>query len=107
MSELDMINEIKLQIGRDAENVSDEVIGSYLKSALTKVLQRLYPFDIDADILPARYEPRVIEIAVYLFAKRGAEGQLSHSENGVNRTYASADIPDEMLNDIMPFVGVL
>lgn len=106
MTKEEMILEIKNQIGEDA-GLSDAVIGSYLESASAKVLNRLYPFDGEAAKIPKRYEHKVIEIAVYLIAKMGAEGQTAHSENGVNRTYASADVPDDMLREIIPFVGVM
>ena len=46
-----------------------------------------------------------IEIAVYLYNKQGAEGQTAHSENGISRTYESADVPESMLRGIAPFVG--
>ena len=39
--------------------------------------------------------------------KRGAEGQTSHSENGISRSYENADIPESMLKSIIPFCGVL
>lgn len=106
MTNEEMILEIKNQIGADAE-LSDIVIGSYLESAKAKVINRLYPFDQEAIKIPKKYERMVIEIAVYLIAKMGAEGQTAHSENGVNRTYASADVPDDMLREIIPFVGVM
>ena len=42
-----------------------------------------------------------IEIAAFLYNKLGAEGEKSHSENGVSRTYENAHIPDSMLNTII------
>ena len=44
--------------------------------------------------------------AVYLLNKRGAEGETAHSENGISRSYESADIPESMLSGIIPFAGV-
>lgn len=102
----EMIAEIKNQIGEET-GLSDGVIGSYLENAISRVLNRLYPFDDEATKIPKRYERKVIEIAVYLISKQGAEGQTAHSENGISRTYGSADVPDEMLRDITPFVGVM
>ena len=56
--------------------------------------------------VPTRYETKQVEIAVYLYNKRGAEGQTSHSENGINRTYESADVPESLMRGITPYVGV-
>lgn len=47
-----------------------------------------------------------IEIAVFLYNKLGSEGETSHSENGVSRTYENAHIPESMLNSIVP-LGVI
>ena len=48
-----------------------------------------------------------IEIATYLYNKQGAEGETKHNENGVDRTYESASIPESMLSDISPVVQVV
>ncbi|MBP3370847.1 MAG: phage head-tail connector protein [Clostridia bacterium] len=106
MTNEEMIIEVKKRIG-ELGDAQDDVIGSYLLSAKNVVLSRLYPFDLEKEDIPTRYDTKVIEIAVYLFDKEGAEGQLSHSENGVNRSYASADVPEDMLRGITPFAGVI
>lgn len=85
----------------------DDVLLAYLRIAESAVLERRYPYDHTTTCLPMRYEPKVLEIAAYLLNKRGAEGQLSHSENGVSRSYESASIPESMLRDITPCVGVI
>ena len=46
-----------------------------------------------------------IEIAVYLYNKQGAEGQTAHSENGISRTYESADVPGVHVKRDSPFRG--
>lgn len=85
----------------------DEVLLAYLRIAENAVLERKFPYDHTVEVVPPRYETRVLEIAAYLLNKRGAEGQTSHSENGVSRTYESASIPKSMLSDITPCVGVI
>ena len=37
---------------------------------------------------------------------RGAEGEKSHSENGISRTYENAELPDSLLREITPIAGV-
>ena len=85
----------------------DSVLLAYLRIAESAVLERRYPYDHEVASIPSRYEGKVLEIAAYLLNKRGAEGQLSHSENGVSRSYESASIPESMLRDITPCVGVI
>ena len=48
-----------------------------------------------------------IEIAVFLYNKLGSEGETSHSENSVSRTYENAHIPYSMLNTIVPLCKVV
>ena len=45
-----------------------------------------------------------IMIAVELYNKRGAEGQTGHSENGISRSYTSADVSPNLLGMIIPIV---
>ena len=47
----------------------------------------------------------IIPLAITSFAKIGAEGQTSHSENGVVRNYTSGgDYPKDMLDEIIPLI---
>lgn len=84
---------------------TDDVLKAYLGIARQKILDRLYPFGSGRD-LPPRYNHLQCEIAVYLLNKRGAEGQTSHSENGISRAYESADVPESMLRSVTPSCGV-
>lgn len=86
---------------------SDDVLLAYLKIAGRKIIDRAYPYDDTIEEVPRRYEILQCEIAVYLLNKRGAEGEISHSENGISRSYEKADVPESMLSVITPFVGVL
>lgn len=88
------------------DSTEDELLWMLLSIAKQKILDRLYPFDDTMTSLPSRYVPKQLEIVVYLYNKRGAEGQLVHSEGGISRTYASADIPEALLEGITPTVGL-
>jgi hypothetical protein len=70
-------------------------------------MNRAYPFGTDESEVPARYEFLQCEIAAYLLNKRGAEGQTAHGENGISRSYESADVPESMLGAVTPFCGVI
>lgn len=85
----------------------DIIAGYYLASAKKAVLNRAYPYNPEIESVPVKYEQTVIEIAVYLYNKAGAEGETAHNENGINRTYESAGIPFSMLRDVIPYVGVV
>ena len=100
---MDKLQTLKLLTG--ATDSEDGLLLALLSLAEGKILERLYPYDHSKETLPARYVGKQIEIAVYLYNKQGAEGQTVHSENGISRTYESADVPESMLRGIVPFVG--
>lgn len=39
--------------------------------------------------------------AIIFFSKTGADGQISHSENGIVRNWGAADIPQSMLDEVL------
>lgn len=86
---------------------SDEVLSTYLTIAGGKILAKAYPYNSEIMEVPAQYHYLQIEIAVYMLNKRGAEGQTSHSENGISRSYENADVPSSMLKSVVPFCGVV
>ena len=104
MTKEEKINALKAMVGTDD---SDEVLSTYLLLAAKKVLARAYPYDKTVKDVPEEYEGVQLEIATYLLNKRGAEGQMSHSENGITRSYENADVPSSMLRVIAPHCGVI
>ena len=90
-----------------ADGWSDDVLSAYLTIAGQKIINRAYPYDDTITEVPVRYGYLQCEIATYLLNKRGAEGEVSHSENGISRTYEKADVPDSMLADVVPHCGVI
>ena len=88
------------------EETADSVLLAYLSLAGSKVIQRAYPYRTDVETVPDKYAVNQVEIACYLLNKRGAEGEITHNENGVSRSYESASIPESMLKGIVPFVSV-
>ena len=70
------------------------------------VLNRRYPLGVpQGATVPKQYEHIQLQIALELFAKRGAEGQTEHDENGIARKYESADISPTLLRRITPILG--
>ena len=104
-----MTNAEKLQLLKAMVGSSDtdDVLLAYLNIAGSKIINRAYPYDSEVTEVPARYEFLQCDIAAYLLNKRGAEGELIHSENGISRSYGSADVPNAMLSAVVPVVGVI
>ena len=109
MTEVEKLTLLRAMVGtpNTDENWSDDVLISYLTIAGRKIINRAYPYNDEVTDVPRRYGYLQCEIAAYLLNKRGAEGQTAHSENGVNRSYESADVPESMLSEVTPHVGVL
>ncbi len=78
-----------------------------LETAKSAINARRYPFGEVPEELERRYENLQIRIAVELYNKQGAEGEISHSENGISRGYSSAWISEELLNEVTPKAGIL
>ena len=92
---------------RITENASDMELEDLLESAKAVILSRRFPFGDVPDEIENRYKDLQIRIAVELFSKRGAEGEIAHSENGVSRSYASAGVSEDLLREITPKGGVV
>lgn len=89
------------------EETDDDIVSAYLVQAGRKICRKAFPFDRSVTEVPAEYEHLQIEAAVYLLNKRGADGQTAHTENGISRTYENADLPASMMNEIVPYCGVI
>ena len=92
---------------RITENVTDAELEDILESAKAVIMSRRFPFSEYPAEIEDRYKDLQIRIATEMFNKRGAEGETAHSENGVSRTYASANVSEDLLKEITPRAGVI
>lgn len=104
MTEEEKIKTLKVMVG---DSDSDDVLSTYLLLAGRKIINRAYPYDSTVTDVPSEYETLQCEIAAYMLNKRGAEGQVTHTENGVQRQYEDGDVPPSMLKVITPYCGVI
>lgn len=103
MQESEKIAMVKSMTGESDEGT----VSAYLGLAGNKICRRAYPFDPTVKEVPEQYGLLQVEIAVYLLNKRGGEGELSHSENGISRSYENGDVPESMMRQVVPMAGVL
>ena len=92
---------------RITEKVTDVELEDILESAKAVILSRRFPFGEQPAEIEDKYKDLQVRIAVEMFNKRGAEGETAHSENGVSRSYASANVSEDLLKEITPKVGVV
>ena len=96
------------QICGDSE-ADSAMLSTYLDLAADIVVHRAYPFltsYVLADV-PNRYDTLQVQIANELYLHRGAEGEKSHSENGVKRDYENGYVSDSLLKKIVPYTRTI
>ena len=100
MKQADKITRVKTLLDNDP-SATDSLITILLTEAGDSILNRMYPFGIPEDTdVPLRYESYQCRLAQRYFLRRGAEGEIVHNENGVNRTYQSVNDEDILRNII-------
>lgn len=101
-AKLEMLNKL-------VEDADPTVLALYLDIARSKILERLYPL-ADNDRanfpLPSFYDMAQVQIAQYFYNNAGTYGLMSHTEQGVTDTFASADIPHDFVRNIIPFATI-
>lgn len=88
------------------DTIEDEALTALLTVSESIILNKMYPFGYeDGKTVPQRYGSLQVEIAIEVWNHRGAEGQISHSENGISRGWESAGVSSTLLSRITPAVG--
>lgn len=100
---MDNLARLKLRTGEPDEAILEDC----LESARAAIMARRYPFQEWPDELESRYLDLQFRCAMDIYAKIGAEGELSHSENGVNRGYESSWISESLLQEVIPLTKVV
>lgn len=85
-----------------------EVISAYLDMAGEAILNYADPYrNGNSEAILERYSSLQVRAAAYYLNKRGAEGQITHSENGIQRQYEAAELPPSLLREITPIAGAV
>lgn len=102
MTNDEKIEQMQIELGDDFDT---KTLNVYLRKAKDSILKKRFPFgySLDQEIEP-QYEQLQIELAIVLFNERGAEGQKTHKENGVDRSWRTKE---EILFDVVPYASVL
>ena len=104
MTDAEKLSRLEVLISPDT--ASKDMLTYLLEQAGGIVLNRRYPFGVPEDAtVPAAYEHIQLQIAVELFSKMGADGQVQHRENGVDRVWEAADVSPSLLRRIVPLIG--
>lgn len=107
MTDSEKVVLVKALVENDTR-ATTELVTIYLDLARDAVLGKMYPFGKPDTVVsvPTRYEHIQCRLASRYFLRMGAEGEITHSENGITRSYASAD-EDDLLKKVLPVVKVV
>ena len=97
----------RLKARLEGEDFSDALLSDLLESAKYIIFEHRFPFSDYPEQLEPRYQNLQLQIAVELFGKMGADGQINHSENGISRSWQSADVSYDLLSRITPISMVV
>lgn len=92
MSQLSLLKSL---LGNPPE--SDDVLQFYLDNASDIICDMR-----NTNLVEPQYSTIQIKMAIEMFNKRGAEGQIGHGENGISRSYESSDLSPSLLRQITP-----
>ena len=108
MTDAEKLSQLKalLQI---TDTTQDDTLAVYLSLAKSEILSWLYSGKTPNDVteVPARYEPTQVMACVAGFSQSGADGQLTHSENGISRTFKHEDMVAYIRSHVAAYVGVV
>ena len=110
---MDVLQRLQLRLTDGNVTPDDQILYDCAETAKYAILSRRYPYgDFPTDengeaTLEARYADLQFRIAMDLYNKIGAEGEISHTENGISRSYESSWISEQLLNEVTPFCGVV
>ena len=102
MSDTEKVARVKSLVGNDA-SATTEVCTVLLDQAADAILEVMYPLvdDAIASTVPAKYSSLQCELAARYFARMGANGEVTHDENGIKRSWHSPDDAD-LLRKVTP-----
>lgn len=91
--------------GRELSDFEDAYLLYEIERAIGEI-NRCRRFTPKNNVLyDSKYEYLIVPMCVSALAKIGAEGETRHSENGVDRQYASdGDYPTKLTSQIIPLI---
>lgn len=87
----------RLDLDFDDDDIYDEI-----DSAFEAINSRRHFNPTPSILIEDKYKNLAYKLCIASMAKEGAEGEYSHSENGITRGYDSAGYPESLLSGIVP-----
>ena len=100
---MDALERLKLR----TQEPDEAVLMDCLESARSAIMSRRFPYQEWPDEIEPQYMDLWYRVALELYNKSGAEGEVAHSENGVSRSYESSWVSEQLLSEVVPMCGVI
>lgn len=92
-------------IARGFSITNDDAVDEIV-DAISAVNERRRFIPNEEQLFEEKYNSLIVRLAICAIAKYGAEGQTSHSENGISRGYdGGSTYPKSLLQEIVPLAG--
>lgn len=108
---MDALKRLKIRTG--ADDYETGLLLDCLESAANAINARRYPYgdwptnECGEVAVEPRYQDLQYRIALEIYQRIGAEGEQSHSENGISRVYDGSWISSKLLEEVTPKCGVV
>lgn len=100
---MDRLERLKLRTQEADEGLLEEM----LESARAIILGLRFPYGTWPDDVEPRYQDLQVRMAEDMYNRIGASGQVSHSENGISRTWGAEWVSEQLLREVVPKVGAV
>ena len=105
MENADLIKSLRIKCTARNLEFNDDVLSDEINDAIVAVNSRRRFIPTKEMKYDKKYESIIVKLALYSLTKVGAEGEVAHTENGIQRQYENGgDYADSLLNQIVPLV---
>lgn len=107
ITEYPIISELAVTLKRKCTargfDITNDTAVDEILDAIAAVNERRRFKPTEKELFEEKYNSLIVRLSICAIAKYGAEGQTSHSENGIGRSYdGGSTYPKALLQEIVP-----
>ena len=103
------LEKLKKRIPQEAEMTEENyvrVLTDLLEDSFSIAMNELFPYKkVLPELLPSRYENWQIRVCQYIHSNAEFLGLMSYEENGIKISFSSDNIPNSIMNELIPYAG--
>lgn len=103
----EIVNDLVEYFKAIGEDANQTLLTLFTSFAIENVANKRYPFGYTEDEKSSvilKYRSVIFNAVLYAYGKIGAEGEVSHNENGINRAWIDEV---KLYSDIVPMAKVI